>query len=91
MEFFVTIDEDWLNVTEISGEIQLYPNPTNGNFTVKGANIAKVEVYNLVGQKVQEAEGQVVTLDASNWDKGIYLVNITDRNGAAVTKKLVVQ
>ena len=91
MVFFVTIDEDWLNVTEISDEIQLYPNPTNGNFTVKGANIAKVEVYNLVGQKVQEAEGQVVTLDATNWDKGIYLVNITDRNGAAVTKKLVVQ
>ena len=69
----------------------IYPNPTTGNFTVVGANISKVEVYNLVGQKVYEAQGEMVSINASNWNKGIYLVNIIDQNGAVETQKLVVR
>ena len=79
----------------LSAETKLYPNPTEGLFTVEGVNVAKVEVYNLVGQKVFETEnGERETenyIDASNWNKGIYLVNIVDRNGAVETKKLVVK
>ena len=92
IEFGVTIEEGLLtSVTEISTEIQLYPNPTTGQFTVEGLNVAKVEVYNLVGQKVFEAQGKTMTIDAANWNKGIYLVNITSMNGAVETRKLVVK
>ena len=87
----VTINEDLLSVTELTAETKLYPNPTTGQFIVEGANVAKVEVYNLVGQKVHEAEGQIINIDASEWNKGIYLVNIIEENGAVVTKKLVVK
>jgi agmatine/peptidylarginine deiminase len=92
-DVFITvhIEEGLLSVTELSTESKLYPNPTTGQFTVEGANVAKVEVYNLVGQKMHEAEGQVVSINAANWNKGIYLVNITEQNGAMVTKKLVVR
>ena len=70
----------------------IYPNPTNDRFTVEGANVAKVEVYNLVGQKVCEQQGsKVVNIDAANWHKGIYLVNIIEQNDAVATKKLVVR
>ena len=76
-------------------EPQLYPNPTTGLFTVKGADIARVEVYNLVGEKVFEVESgkwKVENcLDASGWNKGIYLVSITKQNGAVETRKLVVK
>ena len=34
---------------------------------------------------------QVVNIDATDWHKGIYLVNIIEENGAVVTKKLVVR
>ena len=91
LEIGVNINEDLLNVTELSNETKLYPNPTAGQFTVEGANVAKVEVYNLVGQKVHEAEGQTISIDAANWNKGIYLVNIIEQQGAVVTKKLVVK
>ena len=96
VEFHVTIDEGLLvNVTEISAETKLYPNPTSGQFTVEGADIARVEVYNLVGQKVFETEnGERRTenyIDAANWNKGIYLVSIISQNGAVETKKLVVE
>ena len=51
-----------------------------------------MEVYNLVGQKVCEQQGsKVVSINATNWNKGIYLVNIIEQNGAVVTKKLVVR
>ena len=90
-EIAVHINEDLLNVTELSAEAKLYPNPTTGQFTVEGANVAKVEVFNLVGQKVHEAEGKTVSIDADEWNKGIYLVNIIEENGAVVTKKLVVK
>ena len=102
----VSIDEDLLTVTELSAETKLYPNPTSGNFTVEGSNVAKVEVYNLVGQKVFETEngkrnpegltdrmgGKTENfIDASNWNKGVYMVSITDNNGSVETKKLVVR
>ena len=89
--YSVAINEDLLSVTELSAETKLYPNPTTGQFTVEGANVARVEVYNLVGQKVHEAEGKTVSIDATNWNKGIYLVNIIEENGAVATKKLVVK
>ena len=70
----------------------VYPNPTTGQFTVEGANVAKVDVYNLVGQKVCEQQGsKVVNIDATDWNKGLYFVNIIEENGAVVTKKLVVK
>ena len=86
-------DEYYIGIPEIktSEEVILYPNPTTSQFTVEGANVARVEVYNLVGQKVHEADGQVVHFDAAEWHKGIYLVNIIEQNGAVVTKKLVVK
>ena len=89
--YSVAINADILTVTELSAEAKLYPNPTTGLFTVEGANVARVEVYNLVGQKVHEAEGKTVSIDATNWNKGIYLVNIIEEKGAVVTKKLVVK
>ena len=89
--FAVRIEGDILSLTELSAEAKLYPNPTTGQFTVGGANVAKVEVFNLVGQKVHEAEGKTINIDATDWNKGIYLVNIIEENGAVVTKKLVVK
>ena len=90
-EFGVTIEDSLLSIHELSAETKLYPNPTTGQFTVEGANVAKVEVYNLVGQKVHEAEGKSFSINAAEWNKGIYLVNIIEESGAVATKKLVVK
>ena len=91
VEFFVEIDEELLSVTELTSDAKIYPNPTSGNFVVEGVNVAKVEIYNLVGQKVYEHQGKAVSIDASNWNKGLYLVNILDQNGSVDTRKLLVK
>ena len=86
------INDELFSVTELSTEVKLYPNPTTGLFTVEGANVAKVEVFNIVGQKVYEQQdSKVVNIDATVWNKGIYLVNFIEKNGAVTTKKLVVR
>ena len=93
LEYGVTIDENLLtSVVELSAETMLYPNPTTGMFTVEGKDVARVVVYNLMGQKVIETEkgGRETTIDATNWNKGIYLVNIISQNGVVETRKLVV-
>ncbi|MBR6848415.1 MAG: agmatine deiminase family protein [Bacteroidales bacterium] len=87
----VMVNGELLSVTEVAAETKLYPNPTNGSFTVEGANVAKVEVYNLVGQMIYAEQGQMININANDWNKGIYLVNITMQNGAVETKKLVVK
>ncbi len=88
----ITLDSSWYDGVEENGSrCEIYPNPTSGSFTVESQEVATVEVYNLVGQKVLEAQGQVVTIDASNWNKGIYMVNIKNQNGSVVTKKLMVE
>ena len=90
----VTVDFEWAGTTavdETAVATNIYPNPTSGNFTIEGADMARVEVYNLVGQKVYEAQGKTVTVDASNWNKGIYMINILDQNGSSKTEKLMVK
>jgi hypothetical protein len=91
VEFLIEIDENLLSVTEISAGTKLYPNPTSGSFVVEGSNMTGVEVYNLVGQKVFEAQGKMANIDAANWEKGLYLVNIIDQNGSVETRKLMVK
>ena len=95
LDFGIYIDESLLSVTELSSKTQLYPNPTSGLFTIEGTDIAKVEVYNLVGQKVFETEnGERKTencIDASNWNKGLYLVTSTKQNVTVETKKLIIK
>ena len=54
-------------------------------------NVVSVEIYNLVGQKVYEAQGKTINVDAADWDKGIYLVKVSDQNGAVETRKLMVK
>ena len=84
-------EEIFVGVNENSNTYEVYPNPTDGIFTIEGANITRVEVFNLVGQKVYEAQGKTVTVDASNWNKGIYMINIIDQNGSIKTQKLMVK
>lgn len=84
-------EEIFEGVNENSNTYEVYPNPTDGIFTIEGANITRVEVFNLVGQKVYEAQGKTVTVNASSWNKGIYMINIIDQNGSSKTEKLMVK
>ena len=74
---------------DIAANVVIYPNPTSGQFSVSApGTINKVEVRNLIGQVL--FTGVASTIDVSNYEAGLYIVNI-EVEGQVVAKKLFVQ
>jgi hypothetical protein len=63
-----------------TGLFQIFPNPTDGNFTVKGMeNINSVVVRDILGAtvaKIQTPMSQQVDIDLSGMESGMYFVEI---------------
>lgn len=87
----VTVDSSWYDgMEEVGSSYEIYPNPTNGNIMVSGANINMVEVYNLCGQKVVSVNGaQNVNVDMSALESGVYMVKVIEVNGNSTVNKIV--
>ena len=78
-------------IGENEGEgITLSPNPTNGLVRIEGATAAEVRVYNALGQLLKTAQN-TNEVNLRGLPQGVYLLRITDEDGAVVTKKLVVK
>lgn len=81
-----------INNLELLNTIKVYPNPTNGmlNITsVEDANIEAINVFDVLGQKVFEAEGlnsKTAMLNLSKLIDGIYLIEIKTENGNLMKK-----
>ena len=75
------------------GNLNLYPNPTSGFFTMNG-QVAKVEVYSITGQIVKSFENipsEEYQFDVNDLSNGIYLVKATDEYNNSKTLKLIKQ
>jgi PKD repeat protein len=60
--------------------IQIYPNPSTGNFTISAA--ANIEVYNLIGDLIL-SENNATSIDLTASPKGMYFVKL---NGGRIEK-----
>ena len=76
----------------------IYPNPTNGAFTVSLLNQAStgqyyVSILSIYGQIIEEKSFTgIISFETSTWAKGMYFVELEDENGIRVgTKKVVVE
>ena len=74
-----------------SVDIMLYPNPNNGIFTVIGKNLKHVDVFDVLGQRITSltANNDQTTIDLSGHPAGVYLINVTDKEGKLCVKKVV--
>jgi uncharacterized repeat protein (TIGR03803 family) len=85
------------NITSKSGQINLYPNPNNGQFTLSLSNVSdkcNVEVYNVLGERVksEELRAKSEEIDLSGQPNGIYLYQVITENGGLVGEgKVVIQ
>ena len=84
-EVVLDVDE-----TETTFDAQIYPNPSNGDFTIALRQTSQVSVFNLMGQ-------QILNLNEVNGlqhfhlnEAGVYFVHISDKNGVKV-KRVVVE
>ena len=77
-----------------NSQFNVYPNPTNGLFTIEldGNSKYVVSVKNVLGQTVftTTTNGMNTNIDLSSFDKGIYTVELKDEN-AIYTEKVIVE
>jgi predicted Zn-dependent protease len=86
------------NTNFLASNFSIYPNPSNGNFTIELKEAAinyKVTVVDALGREVynndfNQSSDLVQNIQMKNAVSGIYFVNIQN-NGATVTKKILVE
>jgi len=90
----VKIYEEVTGIDEpLASKVQVYPNPSNGEFYIKMDRKQRVdyEVYNVMGALVKSGTLEPnSTLIINSFDSGIYYLKIETEDGKAV-KKLIVQ
>jgi hypothetical protein len=79
-----------------SSDVKVYPNPSNGIFTVQIANNYnnQIEVYNMLGEKVYSAKqtAKNTLIDLSGKSKGVYFYSVSTETGSLISQgKLLVQ
>lgn len=88
-----SVSENWIN------EFQIYPNPTEGEFSIVfGLNESRdlnIEIMNIIGEKVftkgfTQIKDQSINFDLNALAAGVYFVTIQSGNNR-ISKKLVIR
>lgn len=89
-DFYVT----FTSIEELDNDFMIYPNPASDFIKLSASRhqLSAVKVYNYLGILVEEIEvnANEVEINTSNYNAGIYFINIQTENGN-VTKKVVVE
>ncbi len=80
-------------LTDIGNEafeaVQVYPNPTNGKLFLRGTENTDIKIYSIIGTEVATFENFTGnTIDLSEFDNGIYFINIILEDKTIVNKKI---
>ena len=70
-------------INEIENNFEIYPNPTKDFVKITGSHISTVKIYNYLGILVKEIEANSneIEIEVSNYNSGIYFIEINTENG----------
>ena len=85
----VSSETNALQETEKSPMV-VFPNPVKDRATLEGIDSAEIQLYNLQGQSVRTFS-DTNEIDVSGLPEGIYLLQVTDREGLTHPTRLVVE
>jgi hypothetical protein len=78
---------------EKRSNISIYPNPSNGIFVIEldGTTKYDLTIYNVLGQTVFSTFTNTIltTIDLSSFDKGVYTVELKNKNAIYIEKVIV--
>jgi hypothetical protein len=78
-----------ITVNNVTKEILIYPNPTNGSFNISiNTKNSIIEVYNSIGTLIQKqtSTSEQSTIDISNEAKGLYLIKVISKGNISTSK-----
>lgn len=88
--FNLTVEETLSIDNNTLTAFKLYPNPARTIITLDSqVEIATMEIYNLLGQRVLHSNDDTVNIEKLN--AGLYIVVVQDNNGNSGTKRFVKQ
>lgn len=80
-----------INNLNTNSGIEIYPNPSNGNFYISGLEYGMTaDIYDYRGRKIHSQftiDNSQLTINLSTQAAGIYLLRIIDKNGHLVSQK----
>lgn len=86
---FVSIFVDFVdNVADINSNINatVYPNPSNGKFTIECNDMTRISVINVMGAMVSDNQISSDRFVIDELEAGVYFVKIETKHGSAVCK-----
>ncbi len=84
-----------VNTVNLEGKISVYPNPTNNIITINSTSyINSITLSNQFGSILKQQhfnETTVLTLDISQYAKGLYFLRIKTADGRSMVEKILLQ
>lgn len=85
-----------VNETQLSNLISVFPNPSNGNFTISTQNIlsgGELEIYNCLGEIISKTKINelFLSIDLSEETAGIYFYHVISQGENISSGKLIIQ
>ncbi len=78
---------------DVEGEVVIFPNPSNGQFTVRGEHLQDIRIFNGLGQMVYSfPAGQNrtdVEINLPNTTQGVYTIQVYDGKNLVVRQLVV--
>jgi len=88
-------DNSDISSPTLANEISIYPNPATNCVTLEFNEviISKIEIYAITGEQigVYEINNDIITLDVSNFAKGLYFIKSIGINNEIYTDKILIQ
>ncbi len=90
----VSVCAEISQVSNLNSHFAIYPNPNNGEFTVKLNAVSEnmsIEIYNSLGQLVlkEKPNNLITVININTKAKGIYIVRIKENNLVIKTEKII--
>lgn len=87
-----------VNILETSeSSILIYPNPIKNDLTIEldhDYDFKDIQLFDLMGRSyitTHKLENRKITMDCSQLDQGVYIIQIRQSNGSFISKKIIVQ
>ena len=86
VNFSRTLSTEEVELTNVA----IYPNPTSSTLQIQGiTNIETVEIYSILGQKVEVSNQHKTIIDVSSLQSGIYFLKVMDTQNRSAIRKFI--